>query len=860
MRTLRMAAKNLVARPSRTVLTMFGIILGVSVIIAVSITNESTVGSLNAVFGEVAGNSDLMVMSSTDDDEGFPEEARRRVISVPGVKAAAASVHALAVLAGDTTERDLEIGLMGAAEQRLMLYGIDPQIDPDVRVYKLVAGHWLANDLDLYEVVLVEDFARDEEIELGDDLPILTPNGIELVRVVGLISKEGAGQANNGMFGAMPIRAVQEIFNRAGEVDQIDIVVSGEKRTKQGLETLRVEIGDKLGDRYSVTFPASQGERVSQMLGMYQMGLSMFGLIAVFVGAFLIYNAFSMTVVERTREIGMMRTIGMTRGQVTQQILVEAILLGLVGSALGVGGGILMAKGLIGAMAALLASAVPDTTIPVDGLVNGITVGVVVTILAALIPARQAGRISPLEALRVRSLHKEGWLVRRGWIVGALMVAVCLPAYTLIKVPGAMQFQVMNGSVMGIFLGATLLTPVTVGPWERITRPFVRATFGGEGRLGASNVQRAKMRTTMTVTALMVGIAMLLCMQAMSASFQSDLGEWIDGYMGGDLYVYSAMPMQVEFGGRLEAIEGVYAASPTKYLYVTVKKPDGSNESLAMNVVDPVKHEQVGSFTFTETMGDAKRSMARFAQGDAILISTLIAGRYEMGVGDVLKVQTRRGLREFEVAGVVVDFFDQGMVIEGNWKDMRQYFRVDDVAAFQVGVEEGHDVQTVRDTIENLYGTRRSLGTFSNEALKEVAMGISNQTMGLFSVLSWISVIVASLGVVNTLLMNVMERTREIGMLRGVGMTRWQVVKMILAESAVMGTIGGVLGIGVGMVLSRVFIEGANAMQGYNLTYIMPTQALAYAIVVALGVSQVAAIWPSGRAARLHVIEALQYE
>ena len=253
MRTLRMAAKNLVARPSRTVLTMFGIILGVSVIIAVSITNESTVGSLNAVFGEVAGNSDLMVMSSTDDEEGFPEEARRRVISVPGVKAAAASVHALAVLAGDTTERDLEIGLMGAAEQRLMLYGIDPQIDPDVRVYKLVAGHWLANDLDLYEVVLVEDFARDEEIELGDDLPILTPNGIELVRVVGLISKEGAGQANNGMFGAMPIRAVQEIFNRAGEVDQIDIVVSGEKRTKQGLETLRVEIGDKLGDRYSVT-------------------------------------------------------------------------------------------------------------------------------------------------------------------------------------------------------------------------------------------------------------------------------------------------------------------------------------------------------------------------------------------------------------------------------------------------------------------------------------------------------------------------------------------------------------------------------------------------------------------------------
>ena len=164
------------------------------------------------------------------------------------------------------------------------------------------------------------------------------------------------------------------------------------------------------------------------------------------------------------------------------------------------------------------------------------------------------------------------------------------------------------------------------------------------------------------------------------------------------------------------------------------------------------------------------------------------------------------------------------------------------------------------DTIERIYGTRRNLGTFSNEALKEVAMGITAQTTGLFSVLSWIAVIVASLGVVNTLLMNVMERTREIGMLRGVGMTRWQVVKMILAEAAVMGTIGGALGIGVGTVLARVFILGANAMQGYNLTYVMPAQALVFAFVVSVGVSQVAALWPSGRAARLRIIEAIQFE
>jgi putative ABC transport system permease protein len=782
------------------------------------------------------------------------------VINVPGVKAAASSVHALAVLAGDTSALDFEVGLLGAAEQRLTIYGVDPGVDPDVRVYKIVDGKWLADDLDLYEAVLVKDFADDEGIEVGDDINVITPNGFEAIRVVGLISKEGAGQLNNGMFGAMPMRAVQEIFHRAGDVDQIDIVVDDELRTTRGLEALRDELGEKLGNRYSVTFPASQGERVSQMLGMFQMGLGMFGVIAVFVGAFLIYNAFSMTVVERTREIGMMRTIGMTRGQVTQQILLEAIVLGALGSALGILGGIVLARGLIRAMAMLLAQEVPNTTIPAVGLANGVTVGVVVTILAALIPARQAGRVSPLEALRVRSLHKEGWLVRRGWLVGALLMGVALPAQLFLKAPPEAQFMVMNGSTLGIFLGATLLTPLTVGPWERVVRPLAQAMFGGEGRLGGSNIQRSKMRTTMTVTALMVGVAMLLSMQAMSESFQADLGDWIDGYMGGDLYVFSSMPMRLEFGGRLEAIEGVYAAAPTRYLYVTVKKPDGLNETLAMSVVDPAKHEQVGSFTFTETMGNEQESMARFAAGDAVFLSTLIADRYDMGIGDALTIQTRRGPRDFEVAGVVVDYMDQGMVIEGNWRDMRQYFRVDDVDAFQVGVEEGYDPDEIMDTIERVYATRRNLATFSNEALKEVALGISAQASGLFSVLSWIAVIVASLGVVNTLLMNVMERTREIGMLRGVGMTRWQVVKMILAESAVMGTIGGALGIGVGTVLSRVFVEGANAMQGYNLNYRMPAQALVFALVVALGVSQLAAVWPSGRAARLRVIEAIQYE
>ena len=860
MRALLMGLRNLVARPTRTLLTLFGIVLGVSVIIAVSITNDSTLSSLTSVFGEVSGSTDLIVISSTDEEGGFPQDARRWVAGVPGVEAAAPSVHALAVLASDSAPTDMSAGLLGAIESRLTIYGVDPRTDRDVRQYKIVDGAWLVEDLDVYEVVLVKDFADDNDLEVGDDVPILTQSGIERVRVVGLISKEGAGQLNNGMFGAMPLGAAQELFSRAGDLDQIDIVATEQYGSSDGLERLREAVQEKLGTRYSVTYPATQGERVSQMLTVYTMGLSMFSVIAVFVGAFLIYNAFSMTIVERTREIGMMRTIGMTREQVMSQILAEAVILGIVGSGLGIAGGVLLAGGLIGAMELVIAQEVAKVTVPVNGVVSGVIVGLITTLLAALLPAWQAGRVSPLEALRVRGRQEENWLVRYGWVAGAILFVVSLMVFLLIRLPAELQMPVMSVGLFMMFGGATLLTPLTIGPWERIARPFTRLIFGGEGRLGGSNIQRSKMRTTLTVTALMVGIAMLLAVQAMTEAFQKDLGEWIDGYMGGDLYVYSAMPMRPEFAGRLEALEGIESVAGTRYLYVTVKRPNGTNETVALHVVEPLKYERVGSFTFASSTEDAHAAMQRLAEGDAVFLSTLIADRYGLGLGDSLQIQTRRGLRDFEVAGIVIDFYDQGMVIEGSWRDMRQYFRVNDVAAFQVKVEEGYSSDTVRDTIDEIYGTRRNLASFSNEALKSVALGISTQAFALFDVLSWIAVVVASLGVVNTLMMNVLERTREIGMLRGVGMTRWQVVKMILAEAGVMGVIGGVLGIVVGLFLARVLIVSTNAMQGYNLEYVIPTQGLGVAFVIALAISQLAALWPSARAARLEIIEAIQFE
>ena len=196
------------------------------------------------------------------------------------------------------------------------------------------------------EIVLVKDFADEKDITIDQWIGIISPNGVERVKVVGLIAKEGPGQTNNGAFGIVPLRTLQELFNRDGTLDQIDVLTIDENPDQRKLEALKETLQVRLGKGLSVTFPASQGKSMTQMLQNYQIGLNFMSGIALFVGAFLIYNAFAMTVIERTREFGMLRTIGMTRGQVTSQLLLEATILGVFGSILGVGLGVFLSRGM----------------------------------------------------------------------------------------------------------------------------------------------------------------------------------------------------------------------------------------------------------------------------------------------------------------------------------------------------------------------------------------------------------------------------------------------------------------------------------------------------------------------------------
>lgn len=846
-------------------MTVAGIVLGVAVVLAVSITNHSTLASIQRVFDEGAGRAHLIVVSSSVTGTPFDGSALGRAARLEGVRRVAPTASRRTLLAADADSWGLSVSVGGTGVANdLLLFGIDPTIDREVRDYEVVAGRFLSDDRRAYSAMLVQEYANDKKLKVGDDLIIVTPNGREALRIVGLIKKAGPGLQNRGAVAIVPISTVQAIFEMGSDLTQLDILAEPAVADSPArLEQLKTRLAAALGNGYQVLYPAARGKIVARMLASYQLGLDFFSAVALFVGAFLIYNTFTMTVVERTREIGMLRTLGATQGQIAGLVLLEAVVLGSIGSVLGAAFGILLARGLMRSIAAVTATEISQLYLPLEGLLTSLLMGLGVTLISAGLPAWRARNVSPLEALRVSARPQGVPLGRYGWLVGAALIAMAYVTIYHLPVRAEAQYTVGTASVFGMLLGATLIVPITIGVAERGLRPAMSALYGREGWLGASNIRRARNRTTLTVAALMVGVAMIIGIQAMTTSFEVDINDWVTTAVGGDLYVRSPIPMRLEFGQRLSAEPSVAAVSPVSFYQVRHTPPGQTAEqsdTILFVGIDPASYARVASFVFEDSTLDTPGALAQLAAGDALLISTTLADRYQLQVGDQLPLETRRGLHTFRVAGIVVDFSSQGYVVNGSRLDLERYFGEHTADQFIVALKPGVDAKAEAERLKERYGQSRHIAIETATEFRGKILRLTDQAFALFDVLGLIGVIIAGLGVVNTLLMNVFERQREIGGLRSLGMTRGQVARMVLAESGAMGVIGGSFGMVFGYVLSKVLLLGVQKFAGYTVHYNFPPAALLISLVIALVVSQLAALYPARRAANVRIVEAIQHE
>ncbi len=860
---LVLALRNMRARWMRTTLTCLGIVLGVAVILAIAITNDSALTSIRNVFDEASGKASLMVRSSSTSG-GFDQSILPRIESLEGVVRAAPSANVTSLLARDAENWQVAFSINGAAAgSTLLITGVDAQMDAQVRDYDLTAGRWI--EAESYEAVTTQKYADEKNLQVGEELVVLTSDGgQERFRIVGLIAQTGAGLVNDGVVAYAPLNVVQDVFGRGNELDAVDIVTTPEIANAPGeLNALKERLAARLGKAYEVAYPASRGQLVTDMLSTYQNGLSFFSVIALFVGAFLIYNAFSMTVLERTREIGMLRAIGMTRAQTVAQVLAEALILSVIGSAMGVGAGILVARGLIVLLGGVVSTNISTITIPAGGLLQSLGVGVLVTLFSALLPALQAARISPLMAL-----HSEGQAMARVRLTPSLMgttimvIAWCLLYYVPMR--SSVAFYTGQLAILLLMFGATWTVPVVVRAVERFMRGLAIAAFGSEGMLGASNIQRAVNRTSLTIASLMIGLAMVIGVNSLSSAFIRDITDWVENALGGDLFVRAPIPMREQFERQLAAVPGVGAITRVRYFSVKVAPamlpPNVDQDTLIFAGIDPDTYREAGELEFVSGQGEPDALWARFREGGALFISTTVADRYKVKQGQALRLITARGEHDFYVAGVAVDFTGQGNIVTGHWDDMRRWFAKSGVDRFTIKLAPGYTTDEVRGAIEDRYQASRNISVETTQDFKTQIIDLSQRSFRLFDVLGLIGILVAALGVINTMMMNVVERQREIGSLRSLGLTRWQTTKMVLAEAATLGAIGGVFGLAFGYVLSQIFVDALNAMTGYNLQYVFVASVFGVGGVIALAVSQIAALYPAWKAAGVNVVEAVKHE
>jgi len=323
--------------------------------------------------------------------------------------------------------------------------------------------------------------------------------------------------------------------------------------------------------------------------------------------------------------------------------------------------------------------------------------------------------------------------------------------------------------------------------------------------------------------------------------------------------------MQLSFSNQLKSIPGVNVVSPTRNIDVKVAHssltPGADQEdTLIFSAIEPSVFRQIGNMVFIEGQENPDDNWNKLSQGDALFVSSVVAEELNLQVGDELTLQTKRGEHPFEVAAITTDFSGQGYVITSNYLALNRWFSESGSNRFTISVQQDYDIEAVAREIEERFGDRYNFDVKSTATFQESVFGALDDAFLLFDVLSMIGVVIGGLGVVNTMTINVMERTQEVGGLRSLGMTRTQVVRMILAEAFSMGLVGVIFGVFFGYAMSNVFITISSATTGYELNYIFSIQPYTTAILLVIGVSQIASIGPASRAARINIIEALKHE
>ncbi|MFD0252557.1 ABC transporter permease [Streptomyces sp. NPDC127113] len=853
MTVVKTSMRNFLAHKGRMALSAVAVLLSVAFVCGTLVFTDTMNTTFDKLFAITSSDVTVLPKDAKAEDtpqngvpEALPASALERARATEGVKTAEGVVSSMNVTVVNSDNDN--VGATNGAPT--------------------IAGNWTKNDLRSMEItsghaprgpteVMVDaDTADKHDLKIGDELRTIAQTGDFKAKIVGIASFTVTNPGAAVVY-LDTATAQRELLGTTGKFTQLNLTAEAGVSDTQ----LKQNVASSLDGAFKVQTAKENSdenrEGIGEFMNVIKYAMLGFAGIAFLVGIFLIINTFSMLVAQRTREIGLMRAIGSSRRQVNRSVLVEALLLGIVGSVLGVAAGVGIAIGLMKLMSAAgMNLSTDDLTIKTATPVIGLVLGIVVTVLAAYLPARRAGKISPMAALRDAGTPADA---KAGWIRGLIgLVLTGSGAAALLTAAGADKAS--EGSLMlgaGIVLsliGFVVIGPLLAGFVVRVISAVLLRAFGPVGRLAERNALRNPRRTGATGAALMIGLALVACLSVVGSSMVASATSELDKTVGADFIVQGNQRIVPKAEKAMQDTPGLEHVTRYKMLDATLTSPDGKTDD-GVTAADPTYAEDVRRATT-----EGKLSAAYGP--DAMSVGSDYAEKHGVHVGDTVSVAFKGGeTAKLKVAAITSDdvAIDQGARYI-SIDTMRKYLPAESVPPNTIMFAKAADGKNdqayaaLKKSMDAYPQYQVADQTDYKQELKDQVGQLLNMVYGLLA----LAIIVAVLGVVNTLALSVVERTREIGLMRAIGLSRRQLRRMIRMESVVIALFGALLGLGLGMGWGAT-AQKLLALEGLNVLDI-PWPTIIGVFIGSAFVGLFAALVPAFRAGRMNVLNAIATE
>ena len=849
-------------RPLRTALTILGIAIGVGLVFGTLSVDGAASSGAAGYAGQLSGRADLVVRAFGEGT--LSAGTLSAVADTPGVLETSPQVRRPTFVTGSAQEAGSSFG-------PVTLVGVDPAVDRALHGETLAGGAFLAAG-DAAGVLVAQTWASSNRLGVGSRISLVGGGGQRTFTVRGLLAPSGPALADGGRVLFVTIDAARALFAvPPGEADLVEVRVD----PAVGVAVVETRLETRLTSQpYVLSTASDDAAALSGATRDVGSALLLVAAIVLFVGALLVSDALGMSVAERTREVGLLRSAGATRGQVHRMVLAEALWLGAGGTLFGILLGGVFAVGLAPVVASITGAPVAGIAIDPTALVVSCLVGVLVTLASALEPARRAGRVSPVEALRRgRPFSPPASGARRAAVAAAVAALVGVAVLAGGGWAGAVATTGTGGQASSPLLaallpgaaaalGAFLLLLVTGLASPLVLRAAggifvlaavpVRRTLGAELRLARGALAHEPGRIAITFAALTVGLGLVVAVSGVADGTRRAGEAWISDVAPVDEAVVAISPVPDDFAKDMAAVPGVASVTPVRLFDVAI-----AGRRASAVAVDPVAYAALGALTVEGGSRDA--AFAALRAGGAALVPRSVADRFGLRPGDQLEVRTAQGDARLSVAAVVAHSLpgSAGESVVVSQADAARSLGIAGASMFLVRAAPGA-APGFADRLSAV-ADRYAMSVVAPSAVGGAVGGALDRTFGLLDLLALAAVIVAALCIVDVLAMDVGQRIGELGLLRATGLTRRQAWRSVVLEAGILGLAGGILGSVLGVVASVLVLVGGGT-DGIRSALDLPWGAVALALVLGLGGSVLAAAYPARLASRVEIARALRAE